>query len=78
MARGSLYETITTEHGIIERKGQRALGKLALSKSALGKMELGKLSFNLTQTLFDLGIPTQILKKFRWRISKTRTRVIIC
>ena len=38
MARGTWYETITTEHRIIERKDQRALGKLALGKMALGKM----------------------------------------
>ena len=29
MARGTLYETIAIEHRIIERKDQRALGKMA-------------------------------------------------
>ena len=29
MARGTWYETINTKHRIIERKDQRALGKLA-------------------------------------------------
>ena len=37
MARGTLDKTITTEHGIIELKDQRALSKLVLGKMALGK-----------------------------------------
>ena len=38
MAHGTLYETLRTEHRIIERKDQRALAKLALGIIALGKM----------------------------------------
>ena len=44
-----------TIHRIIERKYQRALGKLVLGKMALGKKALGKFSCNPVLNLRMLG-----------------------